>query len=94
MDGTRDRRGGIGAAVNFTHRIDFVVQRADVIDHQMVFMLAVAQRLAGGDFRKQVNHRRAVQREVVSFHHLFQPVVCFIQQDNDIEGFFFLALAD
>ena len=51
----------------------------------MIFVLAVADLQALGRFGKQVDHRRAVQRQMAAVHHAFQRAVSLIQQDDNVE---------
>ncbi len=84
----------IRAGIDFFHGINFIIQRADVIHHQVVFMLAFAQLLPGRHFREQVDHRRAVQRQVAGIHHALQLIVALVEQNEDIKRFFVFAALD
>ncbi len=72
-------------AVELLHRIDFIIERTNIIDHQMIFMAVFAELLALGDAGKQVDDRRAVQRQMAAVHYAFQRGVAFIQQQHDLE---------
>lgn len=60
----------------------------------MVFMLAFVQLLTRRDLGEQVNHRRAVQRQMAGIDHALQLFIRLVQQNEDVEGFFTLAALD
>ena len=84
----------VRAAIDFFHRVDFIIQRTDVIDHQMVFMLTVIKLLPRRDLWEQVDDRRAVQRQMAGIDHALQLFIRLIQQDEDVEGFFTFTALD
>ncbi|SAB97181.1 Uncharacterised protein [Enterobacter hormaechei] len=57
-------------------------------------MLAFAQLLPGRHFREQVDHRRAVQRQVAGIHYALQLIVALVEQNEDIKRFFVFAALD
>ena len=60
----------------------------------MVFMLAFAQLLTRRYLREQVDHWRAVQGQMAGIDNALQLFIGFIQQNEDIEGFFVFAALD
>ena len=57
----------------------------------MVFVLAFVQLLPGRHLGEEVDHRRAVQRQMAGVDHALQLFIRLIQQDENIKGFFVFA---
>ncbi len=67
------------------HRMDLIVQRTNVIDHQVILVLTVTDLKPLGGFREQVNDRRAVQGQMGAVDNAFQRRIGLIQQDDDVK---------
>ena len=78
----------VRAAIDFFDRVNFIIQRTNVIDHQMVFMLAFIQLLTRRDLWEKVDDRGTVQRQMAGIDHALQLFIRLIQQNEDVEGFF------